>query len=212
MAIPKTRNMLIDVARKLFARMGVDNTTMNDIAQASQKGRRTLYTYFNNKSEVYQAVVETEIEGMIKALQDVLAKTMPADEKLLLFFYTRFDAVKKVVVRNGTLKADFFRDTWRVQNVRKNFDRKEIQIIKQILEQGIEEGTFEMPDIEMTAEILHHALKGLEVPYIRGQIRSSRLLNATKRENIAFLILEGIKKKQKPETAPTPVTSAGEEG
>lgn len=199
MAITKTRNMLIDVARKLFARMGVENTTMNDIAQASQKGRRTLYTYFNNKSEVYQAVVETEIEGMIKALQDVVAKNMPADEKLLLFFYTRFDAVKKVVVRNGTLKADFFRDTWRVQNVRKNFDRKETQIIKQILEQGIKEGIFEMPDLQMTAEILHYALKGLEVPYIRGHIRSSRFLTDSKRENIAFLILEGIKKKPKPE-------------
>lgn len=196
MAIAKTRNMLIDVARKLFARMGVDNTTMNDIAQASQKGRRTLYTYFNNKTEVYQAVVETEIEHMIEALQDVVAKNMKADEKLLLFFYTRFNAVKKVVIRNGTLKADFFRDTWRVQNVRKNFDRKEIEIIRQILEQGIAEGTFEMPDVPVTAEILHHALKGLEVPYIRGHIRSSRFLTDSKRENIAFLILEGIRKKK----------------
>lgn len=197
MAIAKTRNMLIEVARKLFARMGVENTTMNDIALASQKGRRTLYTYFNNKTEVYQAVVETEISSMIVALQEVVAKNIPADEKLLLFFYTRFDAVKKVVVRNGTLKADFFRDIWRVQNVRKSFDRKEIQIIRQILQQGIDEDTFEMPDVQLSAEILHHALKGLEVPYIRGHIRSSRILNEPKRENIAYLILEGIKKKNK---------------
>ena len=45
MTVSKTRDMLVDVARQLFARMGVDNTTMNDIAQASKKGRRTLYTY-----------------------------------------------------------------------------------------------------------------------------------------------------------------------
>ena len=42
MTVSKTRDMLVDVARQLFARMGVDNTTMNDIAQASRKGRRTL--------------------------------------------------------------------------------------------------------------------------------------------------------------------------
>ncbi len=95
MAIEKTRNTLIEVARKLFARMGVENTTMNDIATASQKGRRTLYTYFNNKMEVYQAVVETEIERMIAALQEVAGKNVNADEKLILFFYTRFDAIKK---------------------------------------------------------------------------------------------------------------------
>ena len=46
----KTRDMLIDVARQLFAKDGVENTTMNDIAKASNKGRRTLYTYFKNKN------------------------------------------------------------------------------------------------------------------------------------------------------------------
>ena len=49
MTVSKTRDMLVDVARQLFARMGVDNTTMNDIAQASRKGRRTLYTYFKKQ-------------------------------------------------------------------------------------------------------------------------------------------------------------------
>lgn len=195
MAIEKTRNTLIDVARKLFARMGVEQTTMNDIAVASNKGRRTLYTYFKNKNEVYHAVVESEIERMVEALQEVADKRMPANEKLLLFFYTRFDAVKKVVLRNGTLKADFFRDIWRVENVRKRFDEKETQIILQILEQGVQEGTFEMPNVHLTAEILHLALRGLEVPYIRGHIRSSNILNREKRENIAYLILEGIRKK-----------------
>ena len=38
MTVSKTREMLVDVARQLFARMGVDNTTMNDIAQASRRG------------------------------------------------------------------------------------------------------------------------------------------------------------------------------
>ena len=40
----KTREKLIEVARQLFARKGIENTTMNDIANASEKGRRTNYT------------------------------------------------------------------------------------------------------------------------------------------------------------------------
>ncbi len=195
MAISKTRNTLIDVARQLFARLGVENTTMNDIAVASHKGRRTLYTYFNNKNEVYQAVLENELEQMYHSLQNVANKNLPADEKLLLFFFTRFDTIKNVVARNGTLKADFFRDIWRVQNVRKSFDRKEIQILKDILNKGVEEGTFEMPSTDVTAEILHHALKGLEVPYIRGQINPMNPASESNRENISYLIFQGIKKK-----------------
>ena len=44
MTVSKTRAKLVDVARQLFAKNGVDETTMNDIALASKKGRRTLYT------------------------------------------------------------------------------------------------------------------------------------------------------------------------
>ena len=40
----RTRELLIDVARQLFARQGVAATTMNDIAEASEKSRRTIYT------------------------------------------------------------------------------------------------------------------------------------------------------------------------
>ena len=41
MPASKTRNILVDVARQLFAKHGLENTTMNDIAIASGKGRRT---------------------------------------------------------------------------------------------------------------------------------------------------------------------------
>ena len=52
MTVSKTKAKLVDVARQLFAKMGVENTTMNDIALASKKGRRTLYTYFKSKAQL----------------------------------------------------------------------------------------------------------------------------------------------------------------
>lgn len=195
MTINKTKSTLIDVARQLFAKLGVENTTMNDIAVASHKGRRTLYTYFNSKNEVYEAVLEAELQKMYLALQNVANRKMPADEKLMLFLYTRFDTIKTVVARNGTLKADFFRDIWRVQYARKSFDRKEIQMLTKILDDGVEEGLFEMPNTKVTAEVLHHAFRGLEVPYIRGQINPQNRAEDSNRENIMHLIFRGIKKK-----------------
>ena len=57
MSISKTRQLLVDIARQLFAKNGLENTTMNDIAQASGKGRRTLYTYFKSKEDIYYAVI-----------------------------------------------------------------------------------------------------------------------------------------------------------
>lgn len=60
-----TRDILIDVARQLFALKGVEKTTMLDIAEASEKGRRTIYTYFKNKREIHQAVIEKESEQIV---------------------------------------------------------------------------------------------------------------------------------------------------
>ena len=79
----KTREILVDVARQLFAKSGVENTTMNDIAVASQKGRRTLYTYFKNKNEIYRAVIETELQHLLQRLTNMANKDLPPEEKLM---------------------------------------------------------------------------------------------------------------------------------
>ena len=141
MTVSKTKAKLVDVARQLFAKMGVENTTMNDIALTSKKGRRTLYTYFKSKDEIYLAVVESEL-----------------------------DILSDMVFRNGTLRATFFRDIWRVEKVRKKFDAKEIQIFKAVLLEGQAKGVFHIDDVEMTADLIHYCVKGIEVPYIRGHI------------------------------------------
>ena len=105
MTVSKTKAKLVDVARQLFAKMGVENTTMNDIALASKKGRRTLYTYFKSKDEIYLAVVESELDILSDMMKRVAEKNISPDEKLLEMIYTRLDAVKEVVYRNGTLRA-----------------------------------------------------------------------------------------------------------
>ncbi len=170
MAVSKTRAKLVDVARQLFAKNGVDETTMNDIATASKKGRRTLYTYFKSKEEVYMAVVESELEMLSDALEKVAAEEIAPDVKILKMIETHLDSVKMVVLRNGTMRAGFFRDIWRVERVRKNFDEREISLFLHILEEGKDKGIFEIDNIEIMADILHYCIKGIEVPYIRGQI------------------------------------------
>lgn len=170
MTVSKTKAKLIDVARTLFAKNGVDNTTMNDIALASKKGRRTLYTYFKSKEDIYMAVVESELEILSNALEKVVAKNMSPDLTILEMIETHLDAIKMVVLRNGTMRAGFFRDIWRVERVRRNFDVREIKLFKQILSDGKEKGIFDIDNVDVMADILHYCIKGIEVPYVRGQI------------------------------------------
>lgn len=170
MTVQKTRAKLVDVARQLFAKKGVEDTTMNDIAVASRKGRRTLYTYFKSKEQIYMAVVESELEMLSDRLKEAAGKTMSPDKKILELIMTHLDTIKMVVYRNGTLRASFFRDIWRVGAVRKHFDQNEIVLFRRILEEGKMQGYFDIDNVDITADILHYCIKGIEVPYIRGQI------------------------------------------
>ena len=170
MAVSKTRAKLVDVARQLFAKKGVDNTTMNDIAVASTKGRRTLYTYFTSKEEIYVAVVESELDKLAEALDKVVAENIAPDVKILKLIETHLDAIKLIVHRNGTLRASFFRDIWQVERVRRNLNLHEIALFKQVLTEGNDQGLFDVDNVDILADILHYCVKGIEVPYIRGKI------------------------------------------
>ena len=191
MAVSKTKAKLVDVARQLFAKMGVENTTMNDIALASKKGRRTLYTYFKSKEYIYMAVVESELDMLSDMMKRVAEKNISPDEKMIEMIYTRLDAVKEVVFRNGTLRANFFRDIWRVEKVRKRFDAKEILLFKDVLREGVEKGVFRIDDIDMTAELVHYCVKGIEVPYIRGHI-GAKLDDETRDKYVVNLVFGAL--------------------
>lgn len=196
MTTSKTKAKLVDVARQLFAKMGVENTTMNDIALASKKGRRTLYTYFKSKEDIYLAVVESELDILLNVMKQVAEKKSSPDEKILEIIYTRLDAIKEVVYRNGTLRANFFRDIWRVEKVRKRFDANEILLFRDVLKEGNEQGIFQVDDINMTAEIIHYCVKGIEVPYIRGHIGAD-LDDATRDKYVAKMIFGALHRTEK---------------
>ena len=195
MTVPKTRIKLVDVARQLFAQTGVENTTMNDIALASKKGRRTLYTYFKNKDEIYSAVVESVLDILSETMKRVAEKTISPDEKLIELIYTRLDAIKEVVFRNGSLQANFFRDIWRVERVRRRFDAKEIALLRAVFAEGKEKGVFQIDDVNITANIVHYCVKGIEVPYISGHL--GRNLDAEVRKKyVTNLVYGALQRKE----------------
>ena len=168
--VSKTRVLMVDVARRLFAQYGKENVTMNDIAVASGKGRRTLYTYFGSKDEVYLAVIENELDLMVERLQGVLRMPLSPEKKLEEYVFVHFEAVKEAITRNGSLRADFFRNIYEVEKARRPIDIKEIRMIREIMEEGAVKGVFRLQSTQWAAMMFLYALKGMETPYINNNI------------------------------------------
>lgn len=191
--VMKTRDKFIEVARQLFARKGVENTTMNDIASASDKGRRTIYTYFKSKREIFNAVIESETDQFLNRMRHIVALPVSPEEKLMEYVECRFETMKEIVSRNGSLRAGFFRDVRKVDRARKIITRKETALLRAILQEGVEKGSFAIANLNHMAVIVTQAIQGLDVPYIRDNLSDEGINKDMLKTYMAELILNGIK-------------------
>jgi len=189
----KTRDRLIEVARQLFARKGVENTTMNDIASASDKGRRTIYTYFKNKRDIFNAVIEQETDKLLMELEQIAERNCSSVEKIEAFIRVRFETMREIVSRNGSLRAGFFRDVRKVDRARKLITMRECEILTLILRQGIDAGVFAIDNPTHTALVIIHAIHGLDVPYIRDSLVEHGLNKDLVIRRMTALLLDGLR-------------------
>ena len=185
----KTREKLIDVARQLFARNGVENTTMNDIAEASAKGRRTIYTYFKNKLEIFNAVVERESDEAVVNLREVLHLETSPKFKLEQYLRIKFKLAQEALIRQESLASYFRIDSKRFNRIKRLTAIKENEILQAIFDEGIAAEEFSEPQTKRMASLMSVVFQGASVQL------ESLAENNEKEEfenNIIKFIIEGI--------------------
>jgi len=192
--VKKTRDRFIEVARQLFARKGVENTTMNDIASASDKGRRTIYTYFKSKRDIFNAVIETETDQLLHKLRMIVAMPISPEEKLYEYVACRLETMKEIVSRNGSLRAGFFLDVRKVDRARAMISKKETAMLMDILHDGVDLKVFQIDNVKESALVIMNAIHGLDVPYIRNSLSEYGIGKERIAELICDLVLNGIKR------------------
>lgn len=190
----KTREKLIDVARQLFAHKGIENTTMNDIAAAADKGRRTIYTYFKNKREIYNAVIEQESELLIKQLREVMDMPLSPVEKLAKFIEIRIEIIENSTDHHDTIRALFLRNIKRVERIRKLAISKEIEMIREIVDSGVKEGVFNPETASTIYPTMLMMFQGIDLSFLRNNFEEMGVDKATLKEKLTKFIITGIKK------------------
>lgn len=188
----KTRDKLIEVARQLFAHKGVENTTMLDIANASEKGRRTIYTYFKNKREIHQAVIERESDQIVSRQRQILDSKESCLFKLRQFMEARFQILICPTgrrERQETIPLLIRLDVTRAEKTRRLAARKEIEILKEILEEGKRNGEFSAPQADRALSMIITLMKGADAPGLQLNLEdASTDLERARRDIIDFII------------------------
>lgn len=192
--VSKTRDKLIEVARQLFAYKGVENTTMNDIAAASDKGRRTIYTYFKNKREIYNAVVERQSDVVISRLKAVVDGDKPPMEKLVAYLMLRFDILSETAPKHERHRLIFSRDHRRMERIQRLALSKERELFSSLLTQGIDEGVFDPEQAHRLTSFLTMTFTGVDACQLQGTFELNGLPLEEVRDNLIKFVIEGIKK------------------
>ena len=65
------RRQIIEGARAVFLAQGFDAASMNDIARAAGVSKGTLYVYFDNKEQLFEAIVEEECDAQAEGIFDL---------------------------------------------------------------------------------------------------------------------------------------------
>lgn len=165
---PEKRAKILEVARKRMMHYGVSKTTMSEIADDAEMAVGTIYLYFKNKDEIVLALAQECRTEQDQFLQSILQdNTMDASQKLQTFFLEKFryiNAFRTETPHGKSLTA------YLVQNFPESVNDWEVRFehaIFTILEQGVAQHAFFIPDLKEASRMLRAATMGFfPLPYL----------------------------------------------
>ena len=186
------KEKIISAATSLFARFGLEKTTMEDIAKAAKKGKSSLYYYFKSKEEVFAEVIRKEIAGLKTAIIEAIEKEDDPYNKFRKFVDARLNYLNEKADQYTNVKDEHLKHYEFVENLTADYSNWEISTIKNIVEYGRDKGLFEVTDLDSISQALFFALKGLEYPWAINLTRKEIEKSV---EALVDVLLRGISKR-----------------
>ena len=189
----EVREQVVQAARQVFSRYGYKKTALDDIARESRKGKSTIYYYFKSKEEIFKAVIDSEAEIRNRAIDEQISQVSDPKKKLRTYIYVRMRTLRMVVNYYEAIKNDLLDQLYFIDNLRTEHFEAEIELIQQMLQEGIELGEYTIQNPELTAKTIVTALHGFEVPIILKNLSDEELQKAI--DEMLNILFYGIIKK-----------------
>ena len=146
---------IIEAARKLFNKYGFKKVTMDEIAREANVTKKTVYTYFNSKEELFKYFINEEVRNMKKIVEDVENQNDDFYETVHQGIYKLLKYInKRKFLKNVINEAEILKNPLIIDNL-KVLDREVQNYIKQKLEKAIENGHIQVQDVDITAFLIY---------------------------------------------------------
>ncbi len=181
------REEIVAAAARLFSRVSYGEVQMDQVAEAADIGKPTLYRYFPSKEDLFLEVSDQALGELQQALAAVHGTNMPPGQmlermvELLIHALRQHFASLRVLSGEHPVLADRWRSLFRGR-------RKAINaMLADVLRAGATRGEFRSLDLEIAPGMVIGMIRGavMEAP----DIPNKRLV-----ESVIPLVLGGVRK------------------
>lgn len=149
-----TRSRIVEAATGMFLARGFDAVTTSQLAEAAGITAPALYWHFKSKMDLFAEVLETSYRSFFVTL---LQQTTGDDARQRLHSYVR--ALVELQLRDQDLMFGLGQLKERLPADRKGelarLQRAYGEHAKEILQQGVDEGYFDLDDLSLTSLAIH---------------------------------------------------------
>jgi AcrR family transcriptional regulator len=158
---PRQAEKILEAAARLFGTQRFHEVRMEDIAAEAEVGKGTLYRYFNDKEELYVALLGRSTDRFCHRLDEVAAGGQGPGQRLealVAAVIGQFDDephLLDLILRAEALHKDGDAFPWRKS-------REEVpRLLKELFAEGEAEGLWAIRDVELTTVMLMGAMRAV---------------------------------------------------
>lgn len=193
------QEQIIQAAKRLFQLHGFHKVTMDDVAKFIGKGRSSIYYYYKNKNEIFDAVMNLEIGDMLNAISQAVMQETTVEQKISAFCIAKLQILRErrsfYKALEAGMDADAMSHFKKAQIVHHNYImKKEGALLSQVLTGGIESGELRdmgESDREVLIFVLLSAVHGLKREMVMENNFDGIVPSARK---LAQMAVHGLKK------------------
>ena len=160
------RDVILQAAERVFQKWGLNKTTMEDIAHEAGKGKSTLYYYFRSKEEIFDAVVMNFLGRVITKAMAATQDVGSAKEKIKKYIATTLIDLKSYSSVYSIVRNEIKRNHSFIERMRDQFDPREEEFIRGILQSGLRSGEltfFDEKELDSALKAMIGIIHALEI-------------------------------------------------
>ena len=156
--LDRRRHEIFAKTVNLFIEKGFRETSMREIAEAAEMGKSSIYDYFKTKDEILLWAMEDEILDLTTAVQEIVNQPLPAIERLQGAMQRHLEYL--VSSKEFYLKLSFEVQRLAIESQRRIQVRRHAyqDMIRKLIDEGIQEGAFRSVDSLLVTRVLITAL------------------------------------------------------